>query len=174
MIDRISERIAYNIKKVVPDHPASQAVLKYALEVVLNVVFIIVITLAISLLTGNFSEALTILVSFALLRQSSGGVHLKSGVACVIFTTTLFTVLSFINVNLLVVQVMNAISFLIILWLAPIGIEKQTRIPKRHYPKLKIIGLVLVATNVIICSSAIAVSYFAQSLSLLIARKEVK
>lgn len=173
MLEFMSGKLALTIKNIVPEHPASYAVLKFAISVVLNVVFIIGLTLAVSLLSGRTSEALQILISFALLRQVSGGAHLKSGMACILFTATLFTILSFVEVNSLYVMLMNAASLLVVLWLAPIGIERQTRIPRQHWPKLKIIALLLVAANIFIGSSVIAASFTAQSLSLIIARREV-
>lgn len=174
MIDTLSNKMASSIKKHVPDHPASQAVLKYALAIILNITLIIGLTLGISLLTGKTMEAGTLLISFALLRQVTGGLHLKSGTVCVLFTTSLFTTLSFITVDQVYTQIMNGLSLTVVLWLAPIGIEKQTRIPKRHYPKLRVIAVILILVNVIVGSPVIAASYFAQSVSLILARKGVK
>ncbi|MEK3794127.1 accessory gene regulator B family protein [Paenibacillus sp. FSL R7-0204] len=173
MLEFMSGKLAFTIKNIVPEHPASHAVLKFAISVVLNVVFIIGLTLVVSLLTGRTSEALQILISFAVLRQVSGGAHLRSGTACILFTATLFTVLSLVEVSSLYVMLMNGTSLLIVLWLAPIGIERQTRIPSRHWPKLRILALLLVAANIVIGSSVIAASFLAQSISLIIARREV-
>ncbi|WP_438494978.1 accessory gene regulator B family protein [Paenibacillus sp. IHBB 3054] len=170
MIEVMGEKLATSIKNVVPNHPASHAVLKFALSVVLNVLLIISFTLGVSLFTGNTKEASLILISFALLRQVTGGVHLKSGSLCVLFTTLLFTLLSYMDLSIIYVQVMNGLSLLLVFWLAPIGIERQTRIAKRHWPLLKIIALVLILTNVLIGSGAIAVSFLAQSVTLLIAK----
>ncbi|WNS45823.1 accessory gene regulator B family protein [Paenibacillus sp. MMS20-IR301] len=174
MLEALSGKLAAGIKNIVPEHPASYAVLKFAIAVVLNVVFIISLTVAVSFLTDKTGEAVQILISFALLRQVSGGVHLKSGTACILFTTALFTVLSFVNVSPLFVLLMNMISLGLVLWLAPIGIERQTRIPRRHWPKLKVIAALMVVSNIFIGSPVIAASLLAQSVSLLIARKEVK
>lgn len=174
MLEFMSGKLAFTIKNIVPEHPASYAVLKFAISVVLNVVFIIGLTLVVSLFTGRTSEALQILISFALLRQVTGGAHLKSGIACVLFTVCLFTVLSYVEVSPLYVMLMNAASLLVVLWLAPTGIERQTRIPKRHWPKLRIVALLLVAANIIVGSPVIAASFLAQSISLIIARREVK
>ncbi|QUL57335.1 accessory gene regulator B family protein [Paenibacillus tritici] len=174
MLELMSGKLAVGIKNIVPDHPASYAVLKFSISVVLNVVFIIGLTLVVSLLTDRTGEALQILISFALLRQVSGGAHLKSGMACVFFTATLFTLLSYVEVSSEYVLLMNGISLLVVLWRAPIGIERQTRIPQRHWPKLKIIAALLVAANLLIGSPVIAASLLAQSISLLIARREVK
>ncbi|MEK3718899.1 accessory gene regulator ArgB-like protein [Paenibacillus sp. FSL R7-0333] len=171
MIESLASRMATGIKHQVPEHPASFAVLKFAIAVILNVLFIVALTLAISLLTGRTNEVVQILVSFALLRQVSGGAHMKSGTACVLFTTALFTILSFIDVNSTVVLLFNGASLLIVLWLAPTGIERQTRIPRNHWPKLKFIAVLLVAANFAIGSPVIAASFLAQSVSLIISRR---
>lgn len=174
MIDVISTRLAAGIKNVVPDHPASHAVLKFAIAVVLNVLSIISLTLLISLFTGRLTEAGLILISFALLRQVSGGVHLKSGTQCVVFTTALFTLLSFVELGNVYIQALNAVSLALVLWLAPIGIERQTRIPKRHWPKLKIAAGILIIFNMLFCSAVVAVSFFAQACTLFLAWRGVK
>lgn len=174
MLEHMSGKLALRIKRIVPEHPASPEVLKFAIAVILNVFFIIGLTLALSLLTGRTTEAIQILISFALLRQVSGGVHLKSGMACVLFTVTLFTLLSFIEASSTAVLLMNGISLGIVLWLAPIGIERQTRIPRRHWPKLKGIAVLLVAANMAVGSPVIAASFVAQSISLIIARRGVR
>lgn len=173
MLELWSGKLATGIKNIVPEHPASLAVLKFAIAVVLNVVFIISLTLLVSLLTHRTGEAIRILISFAILRQVSGGAHLKSGIACVVFTTALFTLLSFVSVGPALVLLMNMISLLVVLWLAPIGIERQTRIPRKHWPKLKIIAAVLVVVNIVIGSPVIAAAFIAQSVSLIAARREV-
>ncbi|MFD1776985.1 accessory gene regulator ArgB-like protein [Paenibacillus rhizophilus] len=174
MIDALAGKIASAIKRIVPDHPASEAVLKFSLSVVLNAFFIIILSLLVSLTTGRTNEVLMILVSFAALRQLTGGAHLKSGTACVIFTSALFTILSYVDLEIAMTQIINAISLLLIIWLAPIGIERQTRIPKRHWPKMKVVAVLLVIVNIFTGASAIAVCFFVQSLSLIIARKGVK
>ncbi|OKP97836.1 hypothetical protein A3849_13725 [Paenibacillus sp. P46E] len=148
--------------------------LKFVIAVILNVSFIVTLTFGVSLLTGRIAAAALILISFALLRQVSGGVHLKSGTFCVLFTTVLFTLLSYVDMGAVYVQTMNLVSLTLVLWLAPIGIERQTRIPKRHWPKLKIIAAVLVFANVLIGSPAIAVSFLAQAISLFLSWKGVK
>ncbi|AIQ52562.1 accessory gene regulator ArgB-like protein [Paenibacillus sp. FSL R7-0331] len=169
MLEQMSGRIAAQIKQIVPEHPASYAVLKFALAVILNIVSVIGLTLLISLATGRTLEAVQILIAFALLRQVSGGIHLKSGMACILFTTVLFTILSYVQAGQPGVHLMNGLSLLLVLLLAPVGIDKQTRIPSQYWSRLKWIGAVLVAVNFIIASPVIAAAYTAQSLSLILA-----
>ncbi|WP_151734819.1 accessory gene regulator B family protein [Paenibacillus tengchongensis] len=172
MLEVLAGKLASKIKQTVPEHPASQAVLQFAISVLLNALLIILLTLAITVWTGKTPEAVQILISFALLRQLSGGLHLKSGMACVLFTTSLFTLLSLVHAGQALVLMMNGISLLLVLLLAPANIERQTRIPKRHYPKLKLAAAILVALNFVLGSPVVAASFLAQSISLLLVRKE--
>ncbi|ASA20894.1 accessory gene regulator ArgB-like protein [Paenibacillus donghaensis] len=174
MIEKWSACTAQAIKRIVPHHPASEAVLKYALEGVYNALLIIVGTLLISAFTGRTAEAVTILISFALLRQISGGKHLKSGVGCVIFTTAAFTLLSWIRPDMGLTQILNVISLLLVSKYAPSRIEQQSRIPRAYYPVLKIMAALLIGINFVVASPVIAVSFFAQALTLIhFPRREV-
>ncbi|MMZ50336.1 putative regulator protein [compost metagenome] len=171
LIDVLSLRIALHIKSVVPEHPASVAVLKHALAITLNVVFIIGLTLAVSALTGRTSEVLIIMAAFAFLRQMTGGLHLKSGMGCVVVSTLLFTGLSFIKLDYNWTIGATLFSMLLILVFAPAGIERQTRIPKRYFPLLKVAALLTVCLNLWFTFPYLAISFFVQSLTLINKRR---
>jgi accessory gene regulator B len=173
VIHYLSSRTAASIKRQVPQHQASQEVLRYALSMILNVLFIITFTIGFSLFTGKTKEAIAILISFAILRQLTGGAHLKSGDACVILTTGLFTTLSFYNLSGWPLLIMGLVSLSLVLRFAPIGIDKQSRIPKKHYPKLKAAAALLIVISLFLDSAPIAISFLAQSITL-IHRREVK
>ncbi len=59
MLENLAGWIAASIKNVVPEHPASYAVLKFAVAIVLNVVLVIGCTLLISVITGKTAEAVS-------------------------------------------------------------------------------------------------------------------
>ncbi len=168
MIDALACKMAHRIKSVVPEHPASVARLSYSLTFMLNAGFIILLSLLVSLLTGNTIEALAVLVSFAVLRQVSGGLHLKSGTLCVIASVVGVTLLSYTNIHhSLATPIITGISLVLVLFYAPSGIEKQTRIPPKYYPFLKALSITFVASNFLIASSVVAVTFFIQSLTLI-------
>ncbi|MEC0237780.1 accessory gene regulator B family protein [Paenibacillus kribbensis] len=171
LIDVLSLRIAKHIKSVVPDHPASVAVLKHALAITLNVVFITGLTLAVSAFTGRTSEVLIIMAAFAFLRQMTGGLHLKSGMGCVAISTILFTGLSFIELNYNWTIGVTLVSMLLILIYAPAGIERQTRIPPRYFPLLRSGAFIAVGFNLWIANPFIAISIFVQAISLINLRR---
>lgn len=171
MIEAAAEKIARHIKSNTPDHPASVARLKFSLEVVLNAALIILFTLLISLFVGKFATTAIIMASFAILRQLTGGKHLPTGEWCVAVSTALFIALSFIHLEGAWILTSTGCSMALILIYAPSNIEKQSRIPQKYYPALKIAGFTLVGMNLLIQSPAIAIGVLAQSLSLIHERR---
>lgn len=167
MIESAAAAIAEHIKKNVPDHPASIARMKYSLEIVLNTALIIFFTSLIAAFLGKLSTVLVLMASFAILRQLTGGKHLPTGEWCVVVSTSLFIALSFISLQSPWITIATVCSIFLILIFAPAGIERQTRIPKKYYPALKIAGIVLVSTNLFIQSPAIAIAVLTQSLTLI-------
>ncbi|MEC0233763.1 accessory gene regulator B family protein [Paenibacillus kribbensis] len=171
MIEPLALRMAQHIKRVVPDHPASVPVLKHALAVTLNLVFITGLTLAVSAFTGRTSEVLIIMAAFAFLRQMTGGLHLKSGMGCVTVSTLLFTGLSFIKLDYNWTIGATLVSMLLIFVFAPAGIERQTRIPPRYFPLLRAGAFIVVSFNLWIANPFIAISVLAQTLTLINVRR---
>ncbi|AZK47292.1 accessory gene regulator ArgB-like protein [Paenibacillus lentus] len=171
MINLMADKIAVEIKRTAPDHPASVAVLRYSIALLLNAVLIISITLLLSVFTGRTQEIMILLVSFAILRQVSGGIHLNSGMKCVISTAALFTLLSLIELSSSYVMIINGIAALLCLIFAPSRIEKQTRISVKYYPLLKLASVLIVCSNFLIMSPVLSLSFFAQSMLLIKLRR---
>ncbi|WP_025716072.1 accessory gene regulator ArgB-like protein [Paenibacillus sp. 1-18] len=166
-LDSIALDIATHIKTVVPNHPSSISVLKYGIAVVINTVSIIFLTIGISFFTGKVQETVMAMISFSLLRQVVGGIHLKSSAVCIVASTSLLTALSFANFNYNWIVVTSILSILLVLFYAPSRVEGRTRIPKRYFLLLKFIGVVLVAFNLWMAFPVVAASFFAQSLTLI-------
>ncbi|AOZ91282.1 accessory gene regulator B family protein [Paenibacillus crassostreae] len=166
MIEIIAMKMARRIKSKVPNHPSSIVILKHAIAILLNTFFIILLSLVVSYVTGNVKEIIIILVSFALLRLVSGGMHLKSGDSCVLLTTTLFTFLLFVNLSLGQMYILTSICLILVFIYSPSRIENQSRIPKKYYGILKMISVLLVATNFWILSPILTATFFVQALTL--------
>lgn len=167
MVDGLARQLAIGIKKVVPESPESMEVLKYSISFILNALFIIGFSLMISLFTGRVREVIIVLIGYALLRQVSGGVHLKSGTLCIIVSTAGATLLSFISFNSTILVQVTALSLLLALLFAPSRIEKQTRIPAKYYPLLKLASLAIIASNLVIQSAVLASAFLLQTLTLI-------
>ncbi|MFD0712719.1 accessory gene regulator ArgB-like protein [Paenibacillus sp. GCM10027626] len=167
MINSLANILAIRIKSKVPEHPASVAVLQYSLLFILNSLSIIVLTMCISLFTGKIFETFVALTAFAVLRQVSGGYHLKSGLLCIIISTTVIVLLSFTDCNSTVTMSLNIASAILVLMFAPSRIERQTRIPARYFPLLKVMALCLIIISGVISYPVLAMTFFAQSLTLI-------
>ncbi|MNO24146.1 accessory protein regulator protein B [compost metagenome] len=170
MIELLAARMAISLKRSVPDHPTSVEVFKFAISMMLNLLFVVVATLVISLFTGHTGEAAVILISFAVLRQLTGGMHLKSNLQCAVFSTLIFTGISMLSVSSTWTIAATITAIMIISFLAPVGIERQSRIPVKYFPYMKLAALLLVASNFLILSPALALSFLAQSVTLVLGK----
>jgi accessory gene regulator B len=166
MIDAVAAKLAAQIKRTVPDHPRSESVLAFSILFLLNTTLIIVLSLLISFFTGRIWETIEVLVSFAVLRQISGGYHFKSGTLCVLVSTIGAVLLSLTAFGTQTVLVMNLISVALVLVYSPSRLE-GTRIPVRYYPLLKVLSFLIVCSNFIFQSPVLAASFLVQSLTLI-------
>ncbi|WP_219838061.1 accessory gene regulator B family protein [Paenibacillus sp. R14(2021)] len=182
MIETLSLKIATVIKAKAPDHPASVNVLKYSVSFLLNTVSIVLLAIVTAFITGKVEETFIALISFALLRQVSGGYHLKSGMLCITVSTGVIILLSFSTFSTAVNHLLLALAFILSLIYAPAQIEKQTRIPLRlrekviwgrpaYYFILKVISLLLILLGYFYGNSVIAASFFVQAVLLIHKRR---
>lgn len=171
MIQIVSQRLAEAIKSAVPDHPASIEVLKYSISFIVQTLSVIFLCLVISLFTGRWLETIVVLIGFALLRQLSGGFHLKSSVLCIAVSTAVIAFIAAVELSLPVQMALNAASALLVLWFAPADIERQTRIPRRYYPYLKIASLLLIGLSFLVIYSPLTAAFFVQALTIVKVRR---
>ncbi|MEK0313756.1 accessory gene regulator ArgB-like protein [Cohnella sp. 56] len=167
MTDAIAVRLAHRIKRLAPDNPASVEVMAFALSAYINLIAIVTTSLLVSLATGQTKGALAALISFAVVRQVSGGYHLKSGALCIAVSVTGITTLSYADFGAVVSLVLSAISAVLAAIYAPSRIDNQTRIPRRFYPHLKIASIVLICIGHAIGYSPIIAAMFVQALTLI-------
>ncbi|SFS61007.1 accessory gene regulator B family protein [Paenibacillus sp. 453mf] len=177
MIDTAAKKISVYIKNQVPHHPSSIAVLETSIGLFLNVASIVLITLLgslVTLVTGNLKEVIILLISFPLLRRFSGGFHLKSGTSCALYTSALFTLLSFIDLTeIVIIHSLTFLALLIVLIYAPSNFENQRNVPEKYYPLLRVVSALLVSINFFIVSDTLAISFLTQAFSLILG-KEVR
>lgn len=171
LIENIAADMARQIKNIVPDHPKSYEVIKHGISIFINTVSIIILTVLISFFSGHLYEVIITMVGFLVLRMFSGGYHLKTGASCVVITSLLFTIISFISMSDITQYFLIAFSSILVLRYSPSNIE-DTIIPEKFYPYLKLISFVLVLQCIWILEDSLTLSLFVQAL-LLIHRKEV-
>jgi accessory gene regulator B len=166
MIDKLTHTIGMKIKKNYPE--ANIEILKYSLNVIINPLATIILSMVISHFTNDTYDVVIAMVSFAVLRAFSGGIHIKSSELCIIISTTLFIGISFLHDYLVdYTLILTIVSSLLTLTFAPSRIYGQTRIPEQFYPILKVVSLGIISINYIFNSSVLALTFFIQSMLLI-------
>jgi accessory gene regulator B len=166
-IDVISEKIStYKFFR----GQKSREVTEYIYAIGINMVGVILITALFGKLLGTSNHAIIAMMSFFVLRKFSGGFHFRSLTLCMVVTVGLFSIIPFINISTVYIQLINVISITILLLFAP---NNMKQIPIIFQSPLKVISVIIVMTNFFIIDSNIALSFFAQAI-LLIPTREVK
>jgi len=171
MIDQLAFKMAVSLKRSVPNHPSSVEIFKFSIALLLNMLFIILASTGISLLTGHTYELLIGFISFAILRQLTGGLHLKSNLGCVICSTIILSVISLMNYGESLTIAITIIAFGLVCFFAPAGIGSQSRIPEKYYPYMKLAALLMIASNLLILSPVISLSFLVQGVTLILGRE---
>ncbi|OUM97439.1 MAG: hypothetical protein BAA02_06215 [Paenibacillaceae bacterium ZCTH02-B3] len=171
MIETLSRRMAVRMKEIHPGHPISTEVLAFALGSIINIFGTIVLSLALAAVLGQMKETALAMLAFAALRAISGGRHLKTSVSCMLVTSAganliplAATCIPFTKYSIIL---MTATSMALAAVFATRKIERQTRIPKKYFPHLRVLSVLLIATNFIFLNPIIAISHFIQSVLLI-------
>ena len=98
MIDKICVLLTKQIRKEMPDIDDNKAeVIYYGLQNIIGEIPKIFIMLAIAYILGIFKWALFTFLALFLYKGASGGVHLKTHIGCIIFTTLFYCIIPFIS-----------------------------------------------------------------------------
>lgn len=170
MIEVLAGRMAESIKRMNPERTASVAVMRFSLILLLNAFATLLLCLTIGFLSGKLLETVVVMAGFVVLRFFSGGFHLKSSDACVLFSTVLISVLPHIGVPDWTL-ILNLAATALVAWLAPAKVEQQIPVSDRHKPWFKLISVLIAGSNVFIGSESLAKAFFVQALLLLPTRR---
>ncbi|MEK0314133.1 accessory gene regulator B family protein [Cohnella sp. 56] len=140
----------------------SADVIEYALKIILNTVSIIVFTIMIGLITGSPGKTALVLAGFAILRIATGGYHLRSGIACIAASTVVLSILPHINLSAMWTYILTSLAFFMVAVFAPSNFDKYAWVSSKHYPLLKVIGLIIVSMNFVIVSDTLALAFLVQ------------
>ncbi|MFD1772346.1 accessory gene regulator ArgB-like protein [Paenibacillus rhizophilus] len=172
-MNTLSYKVAFAIKQANPEGTSSIEVMQYSLSILFNTACIIISSLVIGWLTGQWKGTILTLFSIALLRFVSGGVHLKSAKACNIASILTCTIIphlsSFLDNYILLI---NGVSLVIMAISAPKP-DKNAQLPIKWFPFMKVIAMLLVLSNFFIGSSVIGLAFFVQSLTVIYWKRRV-
>ncbi|WP_219640723.1 accessory gene regulator ArgB-like protein [Cohnella sp. CFH 77786] len=167
MIEAVSERISGYLYRHNDRRNVSQEVMKFALIGLLTNGCVIVLSLIIGWLGGNFSATLLSLASMAALRLLAGGYHINPPSLCIVLSTAAVTLIPYIPAGKPVLYVFTAISALLVWRFAPADLRGKTRISERTLQQMKYGALLLVASSLFIQSGIMATALFLVSLTLI-------
>lgn len=161
-IESMAESLAVSIHS---NYPSSSpvAVLKFGLISIINLIITIFIVLMIGSLTNHFIPALIAVVGFPILRYFSGGIHLRSANMCNVVTSSFMLISVYIPVQYWYNGfILHMVTIILLLLYAPSGI-KRSKLDPEHYPKLKMIAVMIVLTNLAFQTSVLTVAFFIQA-----------
>lgn len=167
MVEALAARLANSIKSANPENTASVPVLKYGLIILINFLTTFFLTLVIGIFLGKVQEVLLGLLVFMALRAVSGGYHFQSSMMCTLATIATVVTAAYISLPVAVSIVVNALCCVLVLLFAPSRIERQSNIPRKFYPYLKFVSLLMVAANFAIQSDLLTTIYLFQCISLI-------
>jgi accessory gene regulator B len=166
IVEEISKRIATYLHENTRDKEKfTYNKLYYGLQIIVNFVIVTFVLLILSAALGVFVKALYIFVAIILLRQFSGGIHLKSSEACAVVS-----VLIMIAVVLLPEYEwsiwMDVMSLIMIGVFAPATFKvSKDRRPKPYYI-MKLVSVVIVLANLFIVKDFyVSLVFLIQSIS---------
>jgi accessory gene regulator B len=166
IVGNVATKAAEYINKNV-ENSSSIAVLRMSLITIINFIIVAVVLLVICTFTDKLTEAAIALLCLPLLRQFSGGFHLKSSNACNIVSIILLLLAVHIQINFYYTGIGLLIITILFLFLyAPQGILNISRLDAKYYPILKGIAIGIVASNLYFQSPLLSSVFFLQSITI--------
>ncbi|MNC42367.1 accessory protein regulator protein B [compost metagenome] len=134
----------------------SEEQISYYLAIWLNYYGVIFLSIFIGFITGRVPESILGLCTLILMRAVTGGIHALSITVCFIISTLLIYVGAHYTIPLFGIILMNIVSSLIIIWYNKGRDSKESRW-----------ALSILLLNSLVLSSPVAITAFAQSLTLI-------
>ncbi|WP_157793910.1 accessory gene regulator B family protein [Paenibacillus donghaensis] len=176
MIDTFSIKMAQWLVGDYPDEMPSFVQTKYSVKFIITNIIPIVSLIIIALITGDYLEYAKAAIPFVILRQFSGGYHIKNADICVIVSISLIYLI--VNYSYLLYdhhKVILLVSIMMCLIYSPSKIASKTIVKKENHFIFKVISVAIIIICILIFDIIISTSIFIQSLLLFhIPLREVK
>lgn len=167
MIEKLAGKLAKNLHHYAEEPLISISVLKYGLTIVINTIFVVSLSLTLGGLTGKLLETAIGIGCFLILRACSGGHHLNTSTACILLSTLISVTIPHVSLHEISIIMISLISIALFMIYSPSNLQRQSRIPSRYYPLLKVISTALAVGGLLLGMEVITVSIFIQALSLI-------
>lgn len=159
-INKVSETLAIQIHKRV--NRTSVAVLRYAINDLLNYLVFYCSVVLLGVITGRILDSLIAPIAFSIIKRFSGGIHLTTDTRCTIASAlmvifAIYTPISYWYNGF----ILNLISLIFLAIFAPSG----SHAPRELHSRFRIIAVSLVLVNFLISNSLLSKVFFIQALT---------
>ena len=159
MIDKICMFLTNRIRKEMPEIDDERAeVINYGLQNIIGEIPKIFIMLGIAYLLGIFKWALFTFIVLIPYRGASGGVHLKTHIGCIVFTTLFYCAIPFISQYIILSQIVKYIviagiwifGMIMIKLYAPADTENVPILSKKDRRKKRLISYITFSLGLLV------------------------
>ncbi|MDO4337425.1 MAG: accessory gene regulator B family protein [Eubacteriales bacterium] len=153
VLEFIADKVAQYFTLYVKREESETAKLKLGIEIAVHNILMISVILLIAGYLSILKQVLIFFSAFGILRMTSGGIHLKSSIGCLIWSTLLIIggvkITPFINISQRELVVVFFVLIIITFQLAPQGTENNPT-NKKDIPKLKYQSCILLIIYTVI------------------------
>lgn len=150
------------------ENASSVAVLQMSLITIINFFIVTFVVLFICIFTGQFTAGIIAVLSTPFLRYFCGGIHMKSAQLCNVISIILILIAVHLPIQYTYAGLsLTILAIIILLLYAPQGIRNVSRLEAKYYPILKLISVLIVASNFYFQSPLLAAVFFMQCLTIL-------
>lgn len=170
MKKRFLNIIKKNIKEQYPNYSKEKIdEIMYGVEGIYLTITKTIIIFTLALILGIFKELLFLLIAFNFIRLFAFGMHVDKSSKCLIFSSTLFIISTFIckyiSINNLTLFILYSIIFISVILYAPADTVKRPILKKNKRQKFKILSII-VATIYFIISIKVKNNLLTNSLTI--------
>lgn len=170
MKKRFLNIIKKNIKEQYPNYSKEKIdEIMYGVEGIYLTITKTIIIFTLALILGIFKELLFLLIAFNFIRLFAFGMHVDKSSKCLIFSSTLFIISTFIckyiSINNLTLFILYGIIFISVILYAPADTVKRPILKKNKRQKFKILSII-VATIYFIISIKVKNNLLTNSLTI--------
>ena len=159
MIDKICMFLTNRIRREMPEIDDERAeVINYGLQNIVGEIPKIFIMLGIAYLLGIFKWALFTFIVLIPYKGASGGVHLKTHIGCIVFTTLFYCAIPFVSQYIILSQIVKYIviagiwifGMIMIKLYAPADTENVPILSKKDRRKKQIISYITFSLGLLV------------------------
>ena len=159
MIDKICMFLTNRIRREMPEiDDESAEVINYGLQNIVGEIPKIFIMLGIAYLLGIFKWALFTFIVLIPYKGASGGVHLKTHIGCIVFTTLFYCAIPFVSQYIILSQIVKYIviagiwifGMIMIKLYAPADTENVPILSKKDRRKKQIISYITFSLGLLV------------------------